>query len=114
VAPNPLDYDRLRAGETRIIGGQPVPCVLLDSVQSQANRLELALLEWHRSAEKGKNPFPLVQIDVEGTDAKEVGLFTALEAPHTIAEAMFRGGRWTGGDHGRTDRVSQSIRELDR
>jgi hypothetical protein len=47
------------AREVRIIGGQPAPCVLLDSVQSQANRLELALLEWHRSvrAEQEK-PLP--------------------------------------------------------
>jgi len=63
------------ARETRIIDGKPVPCVLLDSVQSQANRLELALLEWHRGAATGANPFPLVQIDFGNTDAAEVGLF---------------------------------------
>ena len=33
------------AVETRIIRGERVQCVLLDSVQSQANRMELALLE---------------------------------------------------------------------
>ena len=31
------------ATEDRIIGGQKLPCVLLDSVPSQANRMELAL-----------------------------------------------------------------------
>src|SRR6516162_5710242 len=31
------------ATETRRINGQDVPCVLLDSVPSQANRMELAL-----------------------------------------------------------------------
>ena len=36
------------ATETRIIDNQQVPCVLLDSVQSQANRMELALLEAYR------------------------------------------------------------------
>lgn len=77
------------ARETRILGGKPVNCVLLDSVQSQANRLELALLEWHRNAENGKNPFPLVQINFAGTGADEVGLFSALEAPHRIADAVF-------------------------
>ena len=77
------------ARETRMIGGQPVPCVLLDSAQSQANRLELTLLEWHRRAEKGKKPFPLVQIDFRETEAEEVGLFTVLEAPHRIADAVF-------------------------
>lgn len=77
------------AREQRMIDGKPVNCVLLDSVQSQANRLELALLEWHRSTPAGDKPFPLVQIDFAGTTAAEVGLFTALEAPHRIADAVF-------------------------
>jgi CRISPR-associated protein Csb1 len=77
------------AREKRIIGGQSIDCVLLDSVQSQANRLELALLDWHRSAKKGEKPFPLIQIDFAGTDADAVGVFSALEAPHRIADAVF-------------------------
>jgi CRISPR-associated protein Csb1 len=77
------------ARETRIIDGQPRQCVLLDSVQSQANRLELTLLQWHRSAPQDKKPFPLVQIDFAGTDVSEIGLFSALEAPHRIADAVF-------------------------
>ena len=77
------------AREKRIINGQPVPCVLLDSVQSQANRLELALLDWHRSADSARKPFPLVQIDFAKTVASEVGLFTVLEAPHRIADGLF-------------------------
>src|SRR5258706_14745075 len=53
------------ARETRMIGGEPTPCVLLDSVQSQANRLELALLDWHRSgAEKDEKPFTIAPIDL--------------------------------------------------
>jgi CRISPR-associated protein Csb1 len=77
------------ARETRIVDGQKLNCVLLDSVQSQANRLELALLEWHRASPRGRKPFPLVQIDFSGTDVAEVGLFSALEAPHRIADAVF-------------------------
>jgi len=77
------------AREKRIIGGQAVWCVLLDSVQSQANRFELALLDWHRGAPKGQKPFPLVQVNFAETDAAEVGIFTALEAPHRIADAVF-------------------------
>jgi len=77
------------AREKRIINGQPVPCVLLDSVQSQANRLELALLGWHRRSKNGQKPFPLVQIDFTKTNASPAGLFTALEAPHRIADAVF-------------------------
>lgn len=77
------------ARETRIVDGQKLNCVLLDSVQSQANRLELALLEWHRNCAQGRKPFPLVQIDFSGTEVAEVGLFSALEAPHRIADAVF-------------------------
>lgn len=77
------------AREKRVIDSVEVPCVLLDSVQSQANRLELALLDWHRRSEVGKKPFPLVQIDFTNSEANEVGLFTVLEAPHRIADALF-------------------------
>ncbi|MBC7230277.1 MAG: type I-U CRISPR-associated protein Cas7 [Actinobacteria bacterium] len=77
------------AREKRIVDGEEVNCVLLDSVQSQANRLELALLDWHRSVTSGERPFPLVQIDFTGTEVDEVGVFTVLEAPHRIADAIF-------------------------
>jgi hypothetical protein len=49
------------ARETRVIDGERLPCVLLDSVQSQANRLEMALLSWHRECPEDSKPFPLVQ-----------------------------------------------------
>jgi CRISPR-associated protein Csb1 len=74
------------AEETRIIKGQAEKCVILDSVQSQANRLELALLEGHRSGELN---FPLVEVDFAGTAAAEVGKVTALEAPHRVFDALF-------------------------
>ncbi len=77
------------AWETRIVNGEKVKCVLLDSVQSQANRLELTLLEWHRECKKDRKPFPLVEIDFADTDAAEVGRLSALEAPHRIADAVF-------------------------
>ena len=77
------------AREKRVIDGVEIPCVLLDSVQSQANRLELALLDWHRCSATDKKPFPLVQLDFTGSEANEVGLFTVLEAPHRIADAVF-------------------------
>jgi hypothetical protein len=51
--------------------------------------LELALLDWHRSADDAKKPFPLVQIDFANTVAADVGLFTVLEAPHRIADGLF-------------------------
>jgi len=86
------------AWETRIIGGQPVKCVLLDSVQSQANRLELTLLDWHRNSPPDLKPFPLVQIDFRNSKVPEVGLFSALEAPHRIADAVFLASEINEGD----------------
>lgn len=74
------------AEETRVIDGKAERCVLLDSVQSQANRLELALLDGHRS---GKLKFPLVEVDFGKTAAAEVGKVTALEAPHRVFDALF-------------------------
>jgi CRISPR-associated protein Csb1 len=77
------------AWENRVIDEKRVPCILLDSVQSQANRLELALLSWHRACKENAKPFPLVQVDFAGTDAAEIGLFSALEAPHRVVDAIF-------------------------
>jgi CRISPR-associated protein Csb1 len=77
------------AFEDRVIDGQRIKCVVLDSVQSQANRLELALLEGHRA---GKLRFPLVQIDfgsVPEEEVRAVGVVTALELPHRLADAHF-------------------------
>jgi CRISPR-associated protein Csb1 len=79
------------AFEERMIDGQHIQCVLLDSVQSQANRLELALLDGHQS---GKLKFPLIRIDfqkAEEEEVKAVGAVSALEAPHRLADGMFWG-----------------------
>ena len=62
-------------------------CVLLDSVQSQANRMELALLEAHR-AKRVTLPLLVTRFDQEELPKKfEV---SSLEAPHRIADALFR------------------------
>ncbi|MFQ5829865.1 MAG: type I-U CRISPR-associated RAMP protein Csb1/Cas7u [Candidatus Methylomirabilia bacterium] len=79
------------AFEERVIDGQRIKCVLLDSVQSQANRLELTLLEGYRA---GKFKFPLVQIDfgkAKEEETRNVGVVTALETPHRLADGMFWG-----------------------
>lgn len=60
--------------------------VLLDSVQSQANRMEIALLKAYRS---GELKIPLLQVDF-APDFPEVGKITTLDAPHRIADAIFR------------------------
>src|SRR5205807_6296648 len=53
------------ATEERNIGGQRVPCVLLDSVPSQANRMELALQDaW----EGGLIELPVVTTDFRAVE----------------------------------------------
>lgn len=76
------------AMESRRIGDREVLCVLLDSVQSQANRMEEALLEGWRRKELA---FPVVGVDfsqVEGL--RDLDLITSLQAPHRIADALLR------------------------
>lgn len=81
------------ADEKRLVDGrnEAVETVLLDSVQSQANRLELAML---RAYDNGRIRMPLLQVDfgIEATDPilQEVGRITALEAPHRMCDAIFR------------------------
>ena len=57
------------AMETRRVNGEDVPSVLIDSVSSQANRFELALLEAIRS---------------------DLDLLSALEVPHRVYDAVLR------------------------
>jgi CRISPR-associated protein Csb1 len=74
------------AFETRRMEGRDVKCVLLDSVQSQANRMEDALQAlW---TEK-KIALPVVSVDFSSV-APELGLVTSLSAPHRIADALLR------------------------
>lgn len=75
------------AMEKRRVDGAIVEVVLLDSVQSQANRLELAL----KSAfERGEIRFPLMSVDFAASSLPHIGRITALDAPHRIADAIFR------------------------
>jgi CRISPR-associated protein Csb1 len=76
------------AMEKRRLDGREVQTVLLDSVASQANRMEEALLEgWRR----GELRFPLVEVDFTGEKGLEdLDKITALQAPHRIADALLR------------------------
>lgn len=61
--------------------------VLLDSVASQANRAELALLEgW----ECGELDFPVPYVDFSDYPEVDYEKLTVLEVPHRIADAIFR------------------------
>lgn len=74
------------AFETRRINGIDTACVLLDSVQSQANRMEEALQAlW----DEKRIALPVVSVDFSPV-APEVGRVTSLTAPHRIADALLR------------------------
>lgn len=84
------------AMEERRINGEVIPCVLLDSVQSQANRMEESLLQAY---EAGKLSFPLMILDFSMKEdgstqddqaVVQIGRITTLDAPHRIADAIFR------------------------
>jgi CRISPR-associated protein Csb1 len=74
--------------ETRRVEGADVPCVLVDSVQSQANRLEEVLLA---TLAKGKPGIPHLAVDFAGfDDLEDIGRLTSLDAPHRVFDAIIR------------------------
>lgn len=75
------------ATELRRIDGEDVPCALLDSVASQANRRELALLE---AAREGDIRLPIVSVDFRDTAVRSLDRISSLEAPHRIFDALLR------------------------
>ncbi len=77
------------AFEERVVDGRSdVKTVLLDSVQSQANRLEDALLTAVRA---GDIRIPLLQMDIGGHPT-----ITSLSAPHRVHDAIFRDCKYKG------------------
>ncbi len=74
------------AFETRRIDGRDATCVLIDSVQSQANRMEEALQALWTDKQI---VLPIVSVDFSSV-APEVGCVTSLTAPHRIADALLR------------------------
>ncbi|MDP2953352.1 MAG: type I-U CRISPR-associated RAMP protein Csb1/Cas7u, partial [Chloroflexota bacterium] len=81
------------ATESRYLDGQEVPCVLLDSVQSQANRMELALLE---ECETHGVPLPVITVDFTGYNLPKPFRVTSLEAPHRVVDALLRDSEMDG------------------
>ena len=96
------------AMEQRRVQGrdEPVSCVLLDSVQSQANRMELAL---QQALDMGKICIPLLEVDFTEHDPIDeddnhnndnnkknerlidaIGKITSLQVPHRVADAILR------------------------
>jgi CRISPR-associated protein Csb1 len=76
------------AVETRRVNGEDRDSVLIDSVASQANRLELALLE---SVRQGDLDLPLVSVDFRPYEGvRDLDLLSVLEVPHRIYDAVLR------------------------
>lgn len=74
--------------------GEIRKCVLLDSVQSQANRMELSLLEAHRANDVA---IPLIVTRFDQDTLLKKFTVSSLEAPHRIADALFRDSRFGDG-----------------
>lgn len=91
------------AVEKRRVPGreEPVTCVVLDTVQSQANRMEAALQE---ALDGGRLTLPVITVDFsehaptgdleddanKGRLLDDVGVITSLQVPHRLADAILR------------------------
>jgi CRISPR-associated protein Csb1 len=72
--------------EQRRIDGKSVPCVLLDSVASQANRLEEALAELVTA---GSIELPRLVVTFSD-ELVDIGEISTLAAPHRVFDAILR------------------------
>lgn len=72
--------------ERRRVNGGEAWCVLVDSVQSQANRLEDCLL----AAMGDGLPVPHVVVDFTAAGLDGIARITSLEAPHRVYDAILR------------------------
>jgi CRISPR-associated protein Csb1 len=73
--------------ERRRIGGAEAWCVLVDSVQSQANRLEEALLA---AVRERLIELPYIAVDFTGKELAGIDEITSLDAPHRVYDAILR------------------------
>jgi len=89
----------------------PVPCVLLDSVASQANRMEFVLQEaWSG----GEVQLPVVSVNFETIDNPGVSKITSLQAPHRIVDAILRDSTFGEGKNPPKFRDSEIGKDLGR
>ena len=99
VFPCTVAGGKYQTSKRRIPGyTESVECTILDSVQSQANRMEDALLADIRA---NSLPIPHVVTDfsaVEGLQ-KPIGAITCFEAPHRIFDAILRDSVDASGTH---------------
>jgi CRISPR-associated protein Csb1 len=86
--------------ETRRIEGKNVLCVLIDSVQSQANRLEEGL---KAARESGSVTFPVIAVEFADTEIPDIGQITTLDAPHRVFDAIMRDSQLNGASFWNTE-----------
>lgn len=79
--------------ERRWLNGREVWCALVDSVQSQANRLEQSLLAL---AKEGLVKIPYLTVDFSSVDGLEFNEVTSLDAPHRVYDAILRDSEFEG------------------
>ena len=84
----PTYSDGTYAFEKRVRGGEEVQTVLLDSVQSQVNRLEEQLLNAFQS---GRLKMPVFEMNIPGHQ-----VITSLTVPHRVHDAILRDSLWDG------------------
>lgn len=78
--------------ERRRLEGREAWCVLVDSVQSQANRLEECLLQ----AIGDGLPVPHVLVDFSDAGLDGISKVTSLDAPHRVYDAILRDSQFNG------------------
>ena len=77
--------------ERRKTNGEEIWAVLVDSVQSQANRLEEALLAAANDDSDGSGmPIPFVTVDFRDAGLEPLYQITSLDAPHRVYDAILR------------------------
>jgi CRISPR-associated protein Csb1 len=94
--------------EFRRIGSGNTQCVLIDSVQSQANRLEEALSQLRA---QGRLDFPVIAVDFSGSkDLADIGTVDTLQAPHRVFDAIVRDSMLNGEPFGQSDEGQALVR----
>ena len=94
VFPSTYAGGKYASEKRRLVGAdgqeQEVECFLLNSVQSEANHAELALLD---AIERKRIALPLIEVDfaeANPTLRNDVPNQTSLEVPHRLADAILR------------------------
>lgn len=81
---------RIKAQNGETVNAVELECVLLDSVASQANRAEEALLD---AVRRGELSLPIIEVDFSASNEKfrsPIQKLSTLQVPHRLADAILR------------------------